>query len=270
MTVKSCLNHAQPHMVHSGVCRPCTQMWKCQNWPVRAEKIGIKEEFHPTECRNHHPVFVCALKCEFKHGADSFVCSLMVAITSCANAQLAYKSKQTRIVKGCWNNVALSHLISTFSSYLPGRELQTVKERSRQIEMDCGWGWIWDGGWGGGWFFYWLGRVVVLVWKAYPNIAKTTEEPQNRQPASHRTACWDRIPNEADSDISQPSPLQLSWGIYMMNHEEGFFLTLCFSLCFFACFFLSPLILYVVLNELLCASSPLSLHSFNFLSSSSS
>lgn len=33
-----------------------------------------------------------------------------------------------------------------------------------------------------------VGRVVGGV-EAYSNMAKTTEEPQNNQPASHSTAC---------------------------------------------------------------------------------
>lgn len=55
----------------------------------------------------------------------------------------------------------------------------------------------------------------------------------------------------------------------MMNHEEIFFffvfsvcITLCFSLCFSLCLFsLSPPILYVIFNELLCAPSAPSRHS---------
>lgn len=114
--------------------------------------------------------------------------------------------------------------------------------------MDCGWGCIWSG------------RGVGVG--AYPNMAKTTEKHKttSRQgkPQHHmlrQNTKWSRL------RYYPAFTIPTVWGNIYDESWRGFFcITLCFSLCFCLCLFsLSPHILYVILNELLRASTAPSL-----------
>lgn len=136
-------------------------------------------------------------------------------------------------------------------------------DRQRWIVGEGGFG---VGG-GGGWYWWWGG----LWWcgglsKHGQDNWGTTKQPAGKP--QHRmlrqNTKWSRL--QYYPAFTTPTV----WGnLYDESWRDSFFcITLCFSFCFCLCLFsLSPPILYVILNELLCAPSAASLHSYTSTSS---